>query len=148
GNPNALASALVKIAYGLAAQGGEAEEEGAKKDKKEKKRAGVEVLGALNIFDRKAAVGLVMASSTGQDTAKLQVEQVKGAMQWEMWNPWAGYYELHSTHPLVAKRLLHLGDQAAQMGQEPLVVFDRRRPESYWDDFLADLAIAVLPTAC
>src|SRR5262249_39561594 len=64
-----------------------------------------------------------------------------------MWNPWATYYELHSTHPLVAKRLLHLGDQAAHMGQQPLVVFDRRQPESYRDDFVVDLGISVVPTA-
>jgi hypothetical protein len=45
----------------------------------------------------------------------------------------------------VAHRLQYLMDQAAHQGQEPLVVFDRRRPESYWDDFLVDLGVLVLP---
>jgi hypothetical protein len=91
-----------------------------------------------------------MASSIGTEaqTQRLDVEQVKGAMQWDLWNPWATYYEIHSTHPLVAKRLLYLGDQAAQLGQEPLLVFDRRQPESYWDAFLVDLGMMILPVFC
>ena len=31
------------------------------------------------------------------------------------------------------------------MGQEPMVVFDRKKPESYWDDFLVDLLVVLLP---
>ena len=69
------------------------------------------------------------------------MEHIKGAMQWDLWNPWAGWYELNSTHPLVAKRLNYLGDQAAHLGQEPLFVFDRVKPESYWDDFFVDLFV-------
>jgi Zn-dependent protease with chaperone function len=153
GNPNALASALIKIAYGLAAQGETAQTEPAEQaegKKGQEKRSRVEALGALNIFDQKAAVGLVMASSTGQsaDPRRPDVEQVKSAMQWDMWNPWAKYYELHSTHPLVARRLLYLSDQAAHQGQQPLVVFDRRKPESYWDDFFVDLFMITLPWLC
>jgi Zn-dependent protease with chaperone function len=157
-NPNALASALVKIAYGLAAQPGVEQEEaptGVKDKGKKQKTARVspiEALGALNISDRRGSVGLVMASArdtgTGTGTSKLDVNQIKGAMQWDLWNPWATYYELHSTHPLVAKRLRYLGDQAAHQGQEPLVVFDRKRPESYWDDFLFDVGVMVFPWVC
>ena len=69
-------------------------------------------------------------------------------MQWDLWNPWATYYEVHSTHPLVAKRLSYLADQAAQQGQKPLVAFDRRRPRSYWNSFFTDVAVGLLPTAC
>jgi Zn-dependent protease with chaperone function len=141
GNPNALASALVKIAYGLAAQGSKDGKEGAEK------RERVAALRTLNIFDQTAAVGLVMASSVGRgtDPRHPDVEQIKSAMQWDLWNPWAKFYELHSTHPLVAKRLLYLTDQAAHLCQEPLVVFDRRQPESYWDDFFVDLFMMFLP---
>jgi len=45
----------------------------------------------------------------------------------------------------VAHRLQYLSDQAAAMGDEPYVVFDRRKPESYWDDFLVDLLVMFLP---
>ena len=68
-------------------------------------------------------------------------------MQWDLWNPWATFYELNSTHPLIAHRLQYLGDQAAAMGQEPYIVFDRRKPESYWDDFAVDVAVMFLPLA-
>jgi len=178
-NPNALALALVKIAYGLASHGKkevewekEQEQEQAKKkvglwkrlnmtpkqleqlSEKEggqkKKQAELAPAGAfrmLNIFDDRAAVSLVMASSVGRaaDAKGPDVENIKSAMQWDLWNPWARWYELNSTHPLVAKRLMYLTDQAAHLGQDPMIVFDRRQPESYWDDFLVDLFMMFLP---
>jgi Zn-dependent protease with chaperone function len=152
GNPNALASALVKIAYGLAAQDNkEHAAAAAKKGKKEEeastsiKAAGA--MGALNIFDRKSAVTTVMtASATGNaEAGQVNRERVKSAMQWDLWNPWASWYELNSTHPLVAKRLLYLSDQASSVGHEPYIIFDRAKPESYWDDFFVDLCVLALP---
>lgn len=137
-NPNLLSSALVKIAYGLAG-----------KKKEEEKRSGyMEAVGALGIFDATSAralaftaYGLTAQSGQGAEST----EAVVGAMQWDMWNPWAKWYELHSTHPLVAKRLNFLGDQAASMGWEPYVTFRREKPESYWDEFLVDFLFYVLP---
>src|SRR5262249_13121000 len=75
----------------------------------------------------------------------VDIELVKSAMQWDLWNPWAGWFELNSTHPLVAKRLHYLADQAAAQGQKPWVVFDRQKPESYWDEFLEDVVVHTLP---
>jgi Zn-dependent protease with chaperone function len=147
-NPNALATALVKIAYGLAAQGKKEEDkEGKKKKKEEESHVPVGAIRALNIFDDRAAVSLVMSSAVGRgaDAKHPDVEHIKSAMQWDLWNPWAKLYELNSTHPLVAHRLMYLTDQAAHLGQEPLVVFDRRKPESYWDDFFVDLFMLLLP---
>jgi Zn-dependent protease with chaperone function/Zn-finger nucleic acid-binding protein len=166
GNPNALASALVKIGYGLAARGqsqpveaGEATETEDKKSKGGKKSGvpSLDAIGALGIFDRKSAVAMVAASaSVGYDTGgaaggtatitpKVSKENLKSAMQWDLWNPWATFYELGSTHPLVAHRLQYLSDQAAFMGDEPYIVFDRRKPESYWDEFLVDVLVMFLP---
>jgi hypothetical protein len=31
------------------------------------------------------------------------------------------------------------------MGDEPYIVFDRRKPESYWDEFAVDVAVMFLP---
>jgi Zn-dependent protease with chaperone function/Zn-finger nucleic acid-binding protein len=168
GNPTALAQALVKIGYGLAARGhsvpAEAETEaggkkGPGKVKKPKKELApaLDAIGALGIFDRKSAVAMVASSSAvGFDTSgsaggtqalapAVSKENLKSAMQWDLWNPWATFYELSSTHPLVAHRLQYLGDQAAAMGQEPYVVFDRRKPESYWDEFAIDVLVMFLP---
>jgi Zn-dependent protease with chaperone function/Zn-finger nucleic acid-binding protein len=164
GNPNALASALVKIGYGLAARGGspevEAEAESKAKGKKGKAKKAtaspLDAIGALGIFDRKSAVAMVATSSaagfdrggsTGTATLApaISKENLKSAMQWDLWNPWATFYELSSTHPLVAHRLQYLSDQAASMGDEPYIVFDRRKPESYWDEFAIDVAVMFLP---
>jgi Zn-dependent protease with chaperone function len=149
GNPNALASALVKIAYGLAAQDSKVHALAAKSGNKEEKSTAISAsgaMGALNIFDRKSAITTVMtASATSGTDTEVNPERVKSAMQWDLWNPWAGWYELNSTHPLIAKRLLCLSDQASALGQDPYIVFDRAKPESYWDDFFVDLCVLALP---
>jgi Zn-dependent protease with chaperone function/Zn-finger nucleic acid-binding protein len=166
GKPSALASALVKIGYGLAARGQspppDAESEGTGKKKGKKKKEAtftLDAIGAMGIFDRKSAVAMVAssassgfdasgsASATAEATTAPAVskENLKSAMQWDLWNPWATFYELNSTHPLIAHRLEYLSDQAAAMGEEPYIVFDRRKPESYWDDFAVDLGVMFLP---
>ncbi len=136
---NAMASALIKIAYGLAAR------PAAKPD-----RHGAPSPRALGIFDRNAAANL--AVSTGRRTTPLgqhefSIDDVQGAMKWDLWNPWALVSELHSTHPLVAKRLLHLATISEEIGEAPLVKFDLPQPESYWDDFAVDVLVQVLPWA-
>ena len=168
GNPGALASALVKIGYGLAARG-QSHERAARRKRPSTRRArkkkkaepifGIDAIGAMGIFDRKGAVAMVASSaSLGLRPLRLELghrrrprlrsvskENLKSAMQWDLWNPWATFYELNSTHPLIAHRLQYLSDQAATMGQEPYIVFDRRKPESYWDDFAVDVAVILLP---
>ena len=143
GNPSALASALVKIAYGLAGQ------EKAQDEAPSNRGGKMEAIGAMGIFDAGAAQALAIAgySETAQAAGAVDKENVKGAMRWDLWNPWAKWYELNSTHPLVANRLRYLSDQAVHMGQEPYVVFDEVQPESYWDEFLVDLFVHLLPMA-
>jgi len=160
-DPNALSAALIKIAYGLAAQDSvlaaqaaaseaNGDKKAARKEQEQREIMGTGALGALGIFDRKAAVSMVLGSAnqfTTSATSALDPERVKSAMQWDMWNPWARWYELHSTHPLVARRLEYLSDQAASLGQRPLILFDRKKPESYWDEFAVDLAVLAAPVA-
>lgn len=143
-DPNALARALVTIGYGLAASGsGASAAEDTKQVRSRYAYGGA--FSALNIFDRKSALGLVVSTGAVSEQEAIHTERVKDALQWDLWNPWALYYEVQSTHPLVAKRLERLADQAASMQKEPFVVFDRAQPESYWDDFAVDLVIMVLP---
>ena len=66
-------------------------------------------------------------------------------MKWEMWNPWAFIYQLHSTHPLISKRLLAISEKSKDYNQEPYITFDLQKPESYLDDFLAELVIKYIP---
>ena len=140
-DPNLLSRALVKIAYGLAGKDGK---------KGGKRSSTMEAVGALGIFDPGAARAVALAgypggSGGGSSSGGLDKKEVVGAMKWDLWNPWAKYYELHSTHPLIANRIKYLGNQAEAMGREPFVRFDLRRPESYWDEFVVDLLVMWLP---
>ena len=134
--PNALASALVKIAYGLAAA---KPEEAATKSS-----SGLRAISPLGIFDPRAALSLAAASAR---PAGVTPQDIVGAMQWDLWNPWAGFYELGSTHPLAAKRIMALGQLAERLGQEPSIRFDSHQPESYWDEFFFDVMVTALPLA-
>ncbi len=148
GKPSALAAALTKIAYGLAGntQAGTAEEGEARRQ--DSKR--LEAVRALGIFDPGSARSMV-AAAAGVSAAPIgsapgvSTERLKDAMQWDLWNPWASWHEIHSTHPLPAKRIQRLSDQSEVMGQAPYVRFDRRKPESYWDDFFLDVLVLMLP---
>lgn len=134
--PNTLASALVKIAYGLAAATPD--------EARTKAASGLRAVSALGIFDPRTALSLAAASAGPAGVAQ---RDIVGAMQWDLWNPWAGFYELASTHPLPARRILALGQLAQRLGQEPSIRFDAQQPESYWDEFAFDVMIAVLPAA-
>jgi Zn-dependent protease with chaperone function len=132
-NPNSLSRALVKIAYGLAAA--------RREEAEEKERSPLRAVRALGIFDPQAALHLATAGG-GTTFAK---EDVVHAMQWDLWNPWAWFYELSSTHPLPAKRIKALGDMSWHFQEEPLVRFNLEQPESYWDEFCVDLCMMALP---
>ena len=143
-NPNSLTSALVKIGYGLAGKESEKEEE------KTDRRLGLDAVGALGIFDPRGALAMVISSVRSVSAVKkmgdeIDKENLKGAMKWDLWNPWARYYEFSSTHPLIASRIKNLSIQSEVLGQEPYIRFDERKPESYWDEFLIDILILSLP---
>lgn len=128
-NPNALASALVKVGYGLTTSTTNAKHSAAKSN-------------ALGIFDSKTSKSLVVASGDGNEISK---ENIKQAMKWEQWNVWAKWYEIHSTHPLISKRLLAISDYSKEYNQEPFITFDLEQTESYLDDFLVELLINFMP---
>lgn len=139
GNPNALASALVKVAYGLVSN-----ENAIAQGQQQQGRmaAGGGGMRAFGIFDPSAARNLAAASYAGGSFSR---DNLVGAMQWDLWNPWAKWFELHSTHPLPANRLQALAGEALKRGQLPLIVFDKTQPESYWDEFAVDVFIKLLP---
>lgn len=129
-NPDALIGALSKIAFGLIAYDNE---------NKEKKKTAVQALGVMNISTSKE-----MALYSSQPLIA-GAQDLKEIMRWDLWSPWAGFYELRSTHPLTAKRINAIAAYGQKMGIESSVVFDLKQPESYWDDFAKDLFIYLLP---
>jgi heat shock protein HtpX len=114
-NPDALASALVKISYGLAprhdkvmaAQAAEADE----KDKKSKDKGSSPwqsgtATAALGIANLSAASTWAMNAADASGT--FSIEAMNRAAQWEFKNPWAKWFEWNSTHPLTARRIQSL----------------------------------------
>ncbi len=133
GQPDALSQALIKIAYGLAQS-----PQGEKKKDDSRMVAG----RAFGIFDPKVAQSLALA---GAGTGTLSTGAMADAMKWDLWNPWAAWYELGSSHPLPAKRIRALEKQGEAMNQLPSFSFRAEQPESYWDEFLVDFAVYNLP---
>lgn len=133
GDPEILSTALVKVAYGMASA--------AKEDqKKDDLRA---VAGrAFGIFDPKAAQNLALTSAAH---GAVSTETMENAMKWDLWNPWASFFELGSTHPLPAKRIRALERQTEAQGKVAHYSFRAVQLESYWDEFLVDLFVNYLP---
>ena len=132
-NPNALAEALVKVGFGLSTA--------SKTDKKHD----VNKNNALGIFDSKTSKALAVSAMDEKGVSK---DKIKSAMKWEMWNPWAKWFEFNSTHPLISKRLQAIAKMCPEFNQEPYIIFDLKKEESYVDDFLLEVLIAFLPGFC
>jgi len=140
-DPNALSTGLVKIAYGLLVDG--------KIEERNKSR--VRGLRGLGIFDPKAArgLGVISVSSTGL----LSMEAIQAAAAWDLFNPWARYYQIFSTHPLPAKRIMRLNAQCEMYGVKPEIDFSYARElkeaqagKTLLDQFIWDIFIKSLPT--
>lgn len=140
-DPNALATGLVKIAYGLARSRPPAEKE----EQVAVASAGMKPFGIFDpTFGKSMAVATAGAWGLTDDGAQA-TRHAAEAMKWDLWNPWAFFLELRSTHPLPAKRIRALGRAAERMGQPPAFEIPARAPETYWDEFGQDLLVACLP---
>ncbi|MEW5760436.1 MAG: zinc metalloprotease HtpX [Candidatus Thermoplasmatota archaeon] len=126
-NPNALSTALIKIAYGMATEG-----LGMSSEKKHQRHENV-----FGIFNASSARALTAISA--DRNGNYTTETIKKSMAWDLWNPWAFFMELGMTHPLPAKRINALCNISEEMGQAPIIKFDLEKPECYWDDFLKDI---------
>ena len=132
-NPNALGSALVEIGFGLST-----------KAARDQEGQSVTSPTTLGISDAPSSKAIAVSSYTDGQFNK---QAIKNAMKWDLWNPWATIYELNSTHPLISKRLMAISELSPAYGQEPYILFDLVKPESYMDDFAKDVLISFLPAA-
>ncbi|MGI9021809.1 MAG: M48 family metalloprotease [Acidimicrobiales bacterium] len=108
---DALASALVKVAYGmgrvnadrkveaaaLVASGKEGKAEAAKLERRWRR---AQSMRAMGIFEPRSAEALEAAFASGVDP-----ERAVAAMRWDLVNPWGKTLEKMSSHPLVARRI-------------------------------------------
>jgi Zn-dependent protease with chaperone function len=115
-NGDALASALVKVAYGMGQVRNEHKAElellmaRGKKEKKEASRLDrryrrAQSLSAMGIFDPRQVDALEAAASKGIDGPR-----AIAAMRWDVANPWGATLEKLSSHPLVARRIQILSE--------------------------------------
>ena len=129
-NPSALASALVKIGFGLAVG-----------DNKEKSKVNKDN-NALGINNAKISKGIAIGAYNNGGITK---ENVVNAIKWEKWNVWAKWHEFNSTHPLISKRILTISEKCKEYGQEPYIEFKEEKTESYVDDFFIEVIISNAP---
>ncbi len=114
GTPNVLSSALVKIACGLVRSQGEYAQKlkfGTKDEKKSALKAQrlggtIAVMGISNV---QSGAALALGGANPAEAAAV--------MRWDLVNPWARMYQLTSTHPLTAFRVLALNQDSNAMHQ-------------------------------
>jgi Zn-dependent protease with chaperone function len=141
-NPNALSTGLVKIAYGLISDQGVSI--------KERNKSKVRGTKGLGIFDPQVASSFAMQSMSVK--GEYSRETVEGAAAWDLFNPWARYYQIKSTHPLPAKRIQRLNEQCEQYNIAPAIDFSNARKikeeqagKSMIGEFLTDIFFKYLP---
>jgi Zn-dependent protease with chaperone function len=101
GNPNGLSRALVKIAYGVLEVG--------ERDPQPSKL--LQSTRTMGIADSKVAGFTGTAYRVASDPMR-----VGRVFLWDLFNPWAWWMELNSTHPLTGKRVRALSTYAEQLG--------------------------------
>ncbi len=119
-NPNALATALVRIGYGIAAE----------PDTPLSSRL-MGSVRSLNIVDSKgvdtvaAAVRLSAEEKkeTGGPVPAFDARRVSRIFLFDIFNPWASIVQLGSTHPLTGKRIKALMELAAETNQAQVFNF-------------------------
>jgi heat shock protein HtpX len=150
--PSALASALVKIGYGMVRERSElqrriAEKGAGKQARKDAERAlsygqSVSLMGIASVSGNQA---MALAAATAGTAAT--PEDAARVMRWDLVNPWSRFYELNSTHPLTAMRLRALNKEAAKLGQQPVYPLPENT-RMRWGSFPAELFIWAAPLVC
>ncbi len=136
-----LISALLKISYGVAGK------RSAKYLKDYRRSEGFCVFEILSTTNRKESYILSIYRA---DVVKRCEEDIDRTVlgdvaKWELWNPWALFYELFLPQPLISKRVDMLNRLSSSINEEPYIVFDKRRPHTFWDDFIVDISLYLLP---
>jgi Zn-dependent protease with chaperone function len=132
-----LASALVKIAYGIV-----------KVEDTEQTQSLLQGTRHLGVIDVKNA----RYSGLEAESDLQRPERASEAMLFDAHNPWARLIELNSTHPLTGMRIAHLGDIAREKAQsfpdyDLKAAAQRVRLDTgaLWRQFMWELGVLALP---
>ncbi|MCP4760274.1 MAG: M48 family metalloprotease [archaeon] len=140
--PNTLSTALVKIAYGIL------------QDPTQVKGTGKsQYVRALGIFDQKSAKEVAYASTSSDQT--IDHSLLAKAASWDLYTPWAKYFEVLSTHPLAAKRIRALNEISEKVCHTPPTVdlsscrveFEKQVGKTAMDEFIVEIILLTLPKA-
>jgi Zn-dependent protease with chaperone function len=134
-----LASALVKIAYGIV-----------KVEDTEATQTLLESTRHMGVVDVKNARHVGLMSESPDASPQLATE----AMLFDYYNPWARLIELNSTHPLTGMRIAHL-ETIAKSKRQPFADYDidaaarrvRIDKAKLWGQFWRELALLAAPYA-
>jgi Zn-dependent protease with chaperone function len=135
--PRHLASALIKIAYGIVTI-----------EDTEATQSLLRSTRHLGVIDVKNAryTGLLAESTASHAGAAAE------AMLFDTYNPWAALVQLNSTHPLTGRRVAHLGQIAKTKGQafadydvEAAAARVNLSRGKLWGQFLGELLLLVAP---
>jgi len=140
--PEALSSALIKIAYGMVKADGEYKEALDRKAVDAQMQREYRVAGSLAVMGISNLHSGAALALSGTDAAS-----AAAVMRWDLVNPWARFYELNSTHPLTALRVRALNEQAEQEHQSvvyPLPIDQRVQ----WGTFPLQFLVWGLPLLC
>jgi len=84
---------------------------------------------------------------------KFSKNAIQAAAAWDLFNPWAKYYQIFSTHPLPARRIQRLNKQCANYGVQPEIdlsvarkIKEEQAGKSMIPEFLTDVFISKLST--
>lgn len=137
--PDALASALVKIAYGMVKADGEISRGLQSEESRADARRAQRVAGAvavMGISHLRSGAALALSGADAKAAAAV--------MRWDLVNPWARLYELSSTHPLTALRVQALNQDAAAMHQAVQYPLPEKR-RIQWGMFPLEFLLWVTP---
>lgn len=104
-NPDSLSMALVKIAYGIAAE--------TDSESTHRLLASTRQMG---IYDYKSAhvLGSTFKLATEQGGGSANIDELSRVFLFDIYSPWAKISELNSTHPLTGKRIMALSEFSLQ----------------------------------
>lgn len=174
-NPNSLATALVKVAYGvLDTKSSENETQNTNirstpfkvlglMDNKQAKNLRLALLNSnINLSRANLKSNSLAIENTIEitsDTTLNKYDVIGKTLGWDLFNPWATLIELNSTHPLVAKRIKNLKQIAKEHNLPFYINIPTSLPSekddnsldlfkgSLWDEFIIDLFFQYLPLA-
>lgn len=142
GNPDALSMALVKIAYGIAAE----------VDTESTQRL-LASTRAMGIYDFKAAQSIGTAFKLAMTKDKTQIaKDITKVFLFDIFSPWGIISEINSTHPLTGKRIKALSNYAEETGKTSIFDFARVIKEGegldkgrLYGDFFSGFIVYIFP---